>query len=94
MLETIVSTSTPYGIAFDLVNRHLYWTEIYSPGRIMRCNPDGSNITVLLIETQPTALALDIQNRFVILVDLKKLMEVFEYFHCIIVKLYDYKILS
>lgn len=72
MLETIVSTNFPFGISFDSVNSHLYWTETYSPGRIMRCNPDGSNITVLLNDTEPTALTLDIRNRFVILEDLKK----------------------
>lgn len=76
-------------MAFDSVNSHLYWTEI-SPGRILRCNPDGSNVTVLLNETEPTALTIDIQNRFVILEDLK----VFKYFHCIFIKLFNYKILS
>ncbi|CAC5390805.1 VLDLR [Mytilus coruscus] len=64
MLGTIVSTIYPVGIAFDSVNSHLYWTEI-SPGRIMRCNPDGSDVTILLNENKPTALTLDIQNRWI-----------------------------
>ncbi|VDI81258.1 Hypothetical predicted protein [Mytilus galloprovincialis] len=63
MLVSIVSTNKPFGIAFDSVNRHLYWTEL--KGRIMRCNPDGSNVTILLYDTLPSALTLDIQNRWI-----------------------------
>ncbi|VDI81261.1 Hypothetical predicted protein [Mytilus galloprovincialis] len=65
MSESIVTTSSPFGISFDSVNRHLYWTELSSTGMIKRCNPDGSNVTVLLSEIKPTALALDIQHRWI-----------------------------
>lgn len=65
MSESIVTTSSPFGISFDSVNRHLYWTELSSTGRIKRCNPDGSNVTVLLNEAVPSVLTLDIQNRWI-----------------------------
>lgn len=69
MPETIVSANLPYGITFDSVNRQLFWTEL-APGKIKRCNADGSNVTILLNENEPTTLTLDIQNRFVVLIDL------------------------
>lgn len=69
LLETIVTTIYPVGIAFDSVNGHIYWTETHNPGKIMRCNSDGSNVTIIVYETKPTALTLDIQNRFVVLVN-------------------------
>lgn len=70
-VRTIVSISYsyPYGIAFDSVNRHVYWTELI-PGKIKRCDPDGSNVIVLFTEDGPTVLTLDIQNRCVVLIDL------------------------
>ncbi|XP_071178161.1 very low-density lipoprotein receptor-like isoform X2 [Mytilus edulis] len=63
MFENVVSTSYPFGIAFDSVNNHLYWTEL-SSGRIQRCNMDGSNVTFLLIGDRPTSLTLDKKNRW------------------------------
>ncbi|VDH92243.1 Hypothetical predicted protein, partial [Mytilus galloprovincialis] len=65
MLETIVTTIYPVGISFDSVNGHIYWTETYNPGKIMRCNSDGSNVTIIVYETKPTALTLDTQNRLI-----------------------------
>ncbi|VDI59316.1 Hypothetical predicted protein [Mytilus galloprovincialis] len=64
MFETVVHTIKPVGIAFDSVNNHVYWTE-HSHGKIMRCNADGSNVTIILNETEPSAITLDVHNRWI-----------------------------
>lgn len=78
MFETIVSTRAPVGISVDEVNNYLYWTDTGDVGKIMRCKTDGSDVTVILNETQPTAITLDIHNRFVLFVALK-MFERFKY---------------
>ncbi|VDI62041.1 Hypothetical predicted protein [Mytilus galloprovincialis] len=62
--EFVVSTNGPLGIAFDSVNKHIYWTED-NKGKIMRCNADGTNKTTILDERQPSALSIDIENRWI-----------------------------
>ncbi|CAG2229955.1 LRP5_6 [Mytilus edulis] len=39
--ETVVSTNRPYYVAFDSGNSHLYWTELNTLGRVVRCKSDG-----------------------------------------------------
>lgn len=63
--EIVVPANSPYYVAFDSGNSHLYWTEHISVGRIMRCNSDGSEVTTIVNETQPVALALDTHNRWI-----------------------------
>lgn len=65
VLETVITTHSPFGLVIDSVNHHLYGTELDND-RIMRCNADGSNLTILLYEDNPAAITLDIQNRCVI----------------------------
>ncbi|VDH94870.1 Hypothetical predicted protein [Mytilus galloprovincialis] len=60
----MVSTVTPLGIAFDSVNRNLYWSESQAD-KIKRCNPDGTNVTFRLTENRPSAIKLDIHNRWI-----------------------------
>ncbi|XP_071148455.1 low-density lipoprotein receptor-related protein 8-like isoform X2 [Mytilus edulis] len=62
--EIVVSVNAPLGIAFDSVNKHIYWTED-EKGKIMRCNADGTNKTTILDETQPSALSIDVENRWI-----------------------------
>ncbi|CAG2223666.1 unnamed protein product [Mytilus edulis] len=62
--EIVISTNSTIGIAFDSVNKHIYWTED-ATGKIMRCNADGTNKTTIFEETEPGALSIDIENRFV-----------------------------
>ncbi|XP_071148459.1 low-density lipoprotein receptor-related protein 8-like [Mytilus edulis] len=62
--EIVVSTNAILGIAFDSVNKHIYWTED-DKGKIMRCNKDGTNKTTIYDETQPGALAIDVENRWI-----------------------------
>lgn len=68
VLESIVSATTPVDIVFDSVNSHLYWAETLHSGKIMRCNPDGTDVKIILNDLSPSALALDIQNRYVVLI--------------------------
>lgn len=63
-VETVVLANNPVGIAFDSINRHLFWTEDHA-GKIMRCNTNGSNKTTIHTEIAPSALTIDIDNRFV-----------------------------
>lgn len=65
LFEIVVSTTYPYSIAFDSVNRHLYWTEAISSGKIMRCNSDGSHVTTIVPAYNPLALTLDTHNRWI-----------------------------
>ncbi|VDI62042.1 Hypothetical predicted protein, partial [Mytilus galloprovincialis] len=61
--ETVVSTQIPYHVAFDSENSHLYWTG-YLSRKIMRCNSDGSSLTVIVVASSiPMALTLDTINR-------------------------------
>ena len=46
-VEDVVSSDSPIGIALDLSNDHLYWTE-YFLNRIMRSNLDGSQQVTIL----------------------------------------------
>ncbi|VDI77712.1 Hypothetical predicted protein, partial [Mytilus galloprovincialis] len=62
--EIVVSTNPIIGIAFDSVNKHIYWTED-EKGKIMRCNKDGTNKTTIFEETQPGGLSIDIENRWI-----------------------------
>lgn len=55
-------------MAFDSVNSHLYWAEHVSTGQILRCNPDGSNVTTIVKAYKPLTLTIDTHNRFVMLV--------------------------
>ncbi|CAG2199075.1 unnamed protein product [Mytilus edulis] len=62
-LQTVVqSLSVPTGIAVDSANHHLYWIE-YGPDRLLRCNLDGSNVTVLSTLNDPRVIRLDVTNR-------------------------------
>lgn len=62
--EIVVSTLNPYYVAFDSENSHLYWTGL-NLGKIMRCNPDGSDLSTIVDVSRPVALTLDTHNRFV-----------------------------
>lgn len=66
IFETIVAAQNPNGVAFDSVNKHLYYTEYDYDGTIMRCDSDGSNATTISSERYPYLLTLDIQNRLVL----------------------------
>ncbi|CAG2233326.1 LRP5_6 [Mytilus edulis] len=63
--ETVVSTHRPYYVAFDSKNSHLYWTKLNTLGEIRRCNSDGTDVTIIVNETLPIALALDTHNRWI-----------------------------
>lgn len=66
----IVSTTSPYYVAYDSENSHLYWTGSTLLGKIMRCNSNGSDVTVIADVSHPMALALDAHTRFDIVVNL------------------------
>ncbi|CAG2229957.1 unnamed protein product [Mytilus edulis] len=68
--ENVIFTNSPYYVAFDSGNRHLYWTERASFGKIMRCDSDGSEITTIANASMPLAVAVDTSNRFVMLITL------------------------
>lgn len=56
-----MSKNVPFEIVIDHEHDHVYWTEYTPLGRIMRCNLDGSNQSVVL-DTDlyfPQALLLD-----------------------------------
>ncbi|XP_071150525.1 low-density lipoprotein receptor-related protein 5-like [Mytilus edulis] len=63
--ETVVSTNRPYYVAFDSGNSHLYWTELNTLGRVVRCKSDGSDVTTIVNGTLPIALALDTHDRWI-----------------------------
>ena len=56
-----VYTGQSYDIAFDNVNRQMYWTEPFGSNKIVRANYDGSNRQdVLTGLTTPGKIALDV----------------------------------
>lgn len=67
IFESIVQTNSPLATTFDSTNRHLYWTEDSPHKNILRCNADGSNVTLIRSASPnyPSSLTLDIYNRFV-----------------------------
>lgn len=82
-LQTVIqSLSYPTGIAVDSANDHLYWVE-YVPGRLSRCNLNGSNMTVLSTVSYPWGIRLDVINRWMYIVErqlgiLKSRFDLFE----------------
>lgn len=72
--ETVVSTISPYCVAYDSENSHLYWSGSTLSGKIMRCNSNGSELTVIGNAYNPMTLALDTHTRFDIVVILCYLM--------------------
>ncbi|CAC5392975.1 unnamed protein product [Mytilus coruscus] len=61
-LQTVIqSLSSPTGIAVDSTNGHIYWCE-YGTNRLSRCNLDGSNVTVLAVQSRPIEIQLDVTN--------------------------------
>jgi hypothetical protein len=55
-----VSKNAPFDIVIDHEHDHVYWTEYMPNGRIMRCNLDGSNQSVLETDLYtPLSISLD-----------------------------------
>ncbi|VDH96969.1 Hypothetical predicted protein [Mytilus galloprovincialis] len=65
IFERVVQTNVPLAIAFDSINRNLYWTEDGPHQTIFRCDADGSNKTLIRSANYPSALTLDIVNRWI-----------------------------
>lgn len=75
LLRTLVETGvgTPDGVAADLPNRHIYWTNMgehwdQPDGFIERIDFDGSNRTMIIPKgatTTPKQLELDLKNRLI-----------------------------
>ncbi|XP_052080328.1 hemicentin-1-like isoform X4 [Mytilus californianus] len=63
--ETVIYTDRPYYVSFDSKNSHLYWTEQEKLEKIMRCNSDGSNLTIIVKEFSLTAFTLDTHHRWI-----------------------------
>ncbi|CAG2254626.1 unnamed protein product [Mytilus edulis] len=72
ILHKVVSTGNrPAGLAIDSTRNHIYWTEsIGSFGRIVRCDLDGSNKTVIAQNLDyPFVLRLDVINSWMYVVE-------------------------
>ncbi|VDI05449.1 Hypothetical predicted protein [Mytilus galloprovincialis] len=68
-LHTVIQTdSFPTGLAVDLTNDHIYWVHLGSQ-RLLRCNIDGSNMTVLSTFRYPWVIRLDVTNRWIYIVE-------------------------
>ncbi|VDI79964.1 Hypothetical predicted protein [Mytilus galloprovincialis] len=62
LVETVVRSANPTGIALDQIENHLYWTESL-PSNIFRCNLDGSEVTVKLNSSLEYPHAIAIHSR-------------------------------
>ncbi|VDH93838.1 Hypothetical predicted protein [Mytilus galloprovincialis] len=72
ILHKVVSTGNrPAGLAIDSTRNHIYWTEsIGSFGRIVRCDLDGSNKTVIAQNLDyPFVLRFDVINSWMYVVE-------------------------
>ncbi|CAC5399246.1 LRP4 [Mytilus coruscus] len=61
-VETVVKAENPRGIALDQTENRLYWTEPLA-NKIMRCNLDGSEVSVVLNSSLAFPNAIAIQSR-------------------------------
>ncbi|XP_076115901.1 uncharacterized protein LOC143083540 isoform X1 [Mytilus galloprovincialis] len=64
LVETVVRSANPTGIAVDQIANHLYWTESLA-NNIFRCNLDGSEVTVVFNSSleYPHAIAIHSRTR-------------------------------
>ena len=64
MINQIFVPTVPDGIAIDVQNRHLYWTDT-GTDRIERANLDGTGRQVIVQENhdEPRALVVDSTGR-------------------------------
>ncbi|XP_071123682.1 uncharacterized protein [Mytilus edulis] len=64
LVETVVRSANPTGIAVDQTANHLYWTESLA-NSIFRCNLDGSEVTVAINSSleYPHAIAIHSRTR-------------------------------
>ena len=59
----MADNSRPVGIAIDVENDHLYWSD-YNNMKLLRSDLDGSNRTEILTDLfYPVVIALDTVNR-------------------------------
>lgn len=67
VVQKVVTTGNrPTGLALDSIHNHIYWTEnTANVGRIVRCDLDGSNVTVISQSlSYPFVIRLDVKNRY------------------------------